>query len=286
MQSVWKLIVTVSDIETAEEVLEFNGALAQAVTPLSTIDPQTSRHQQLIEAYFTDQPDAAILQQHLPPYKDFAIEILPDLDWVSESQKGLMPVHVPPLFVHGSHDRDHIPPGRVGLEINAGEAFGTGHHETTTGCLQMIIRQLNYAPPRRAADIGCGTGVLAIALARLTRQTVIATDIDPIAVQTTTYNARLNHVGALIQTSTAAGFTSPVLRHAAPFDLIIANILAEPLRRLAPDFRHHLMPGGRLIVSGLLSSQEKSVVSAMLQQGLTLIDRLQIGEWTTLRFQG
>ncbi|MGC6471987.1 MAG: 50S ribosomal protein L11 methyltransferase [Parvibaculales bacterium] len=286
MQSVWKLTVTVSDVEAAEEALERYGALAQAVTPLSMggRDPKQPRH--VMEAYFTNQPDARTLQQHLPNHMDFVVEILPDLDWVSESQRGLKPVDVPPFFVHGSHDRANVPPGRMGLEINAGEAFGTGHHETTTGCLKMMLRQLKSAAPRRAADIGCGTGVLAIALARLTRQRVVAGDIDPIAVRTTDYNARLNHVGTLVETFVAAGFNSAALRRHAPFDLIVANILADPLRRLAPDFRRYLMPGGHLIVSGLLVSQESSVVASMRFQGLTLMDRLRIGEWTTLRFQG
>ena len=157
--------------------------------------------------------------------------------------------------------------------------------ETTTGCLKMMLRQLKSAAPPRHGR-GCGTGVLAIALARLTRQRVVAGDIDPIAVRTTDYNARLNHVGTLVETVVAAGFNSAALRRHAPFDLIVANILADPLRRLAPDFRRYLMPGGYLIVSGLLASQESSVVASMRFQGLTLMDRLRIGEWTTLRFQG
>ncbi|MGC6512034.1 MAG: 50S ribosomal protein L11 methyltransferase [Parvibaculales bacterium] len=286
MQSVWKLIVTVADIEAAEQVLETHGALAQAITPVSPAASSPFSDSHFIEAYFTGQPDAQSLQQALPRHTDFAIEILPDLDWVGESQKGLTPVSVPPLFVHGAHDRDAVPPGRIGLEINAGEAFGTGHHETTTGCLQMMLRQLKSGLPSRAADIGCGTGVLAIALARLTRRPVMAGDIDPIAVRTTAYNARLNHLGGLVKAETGAGFAGPALRQAAPFDLILANILAEPLRQLAPDFRRYLAPGGRLIVSGLLASQERGVVAAMRVQNISLTDRLQIGEWTTLRFRG
>ena len=285
MQTVWKLYLTTTALAETETQLEEIGALAQAVTPLG--DPQILAEERphLIEAYFTYQPIIAEIAPILPPHSDLSVELLPQLDWVSESQKGLPPVHVPPFFVYGSHDVAACPDSAIGVEINAGEAFGSGHHETTTGCLAMVAGLLKKTRPHNILDVGTGSGILAIALAKKLRTQIVATDIDPIAVKVTHQNARLNHVHPFIRAQCGDGFNTPLIRAHAPFELILANILAEPLKQMAPEFAVHLAPAGYLIVSGLLKNQTQSVRAAMRAQGLVVKNQQTNDEWVTLLFQ-
>ena len=162
-------------------------------------------------------------------------EALPDIDWVARSLEGLKPVRAGRFFVHGAHDRTLSHVGSIAIEIEAGLAFGTGHHGTTAGCLEMIDRVVRRERPRNALDLGAGSAVLAIAVAKLGRIPVLATDIDPVAIRVARQNVRLNGASAYVQAVTATGFHHPAFAANAPFDLIVANILARPLMQLAPE---------------------------------------------------
>jgi ribosomal protein L11 methyltransferase len=187
------------------------------------------------------------------------------------------------FFVYGHHDENRIPASAIPILIDAGQAFGTGHHATTHGCLEYISELCATRIPRNPLDIGTGTGVLAIALAKLSGRNVLASDIDPVAVKVARDNAKLNGVGNLVSAVTASGFGHPSLARHAPYDLILANILATPLVSLAPAFAKHLAPGGTLILSGILTTQENMVTSALRSQALPLVSRKRIGDWATLR---
>ena len=205
-------------------------------------------------------------------------------DWVAESLVGLKPVAAGRFIVHGAHDRAGIPPNRIGIEIEAALAFGTGHHGTTRGCLLAFDRLCkssrdgNAAP--RILDLGTGSGVLAIAAARVLRRRVLATDIDAAAVRVARANARLNGVGPLVTLATAAGVTAPAIRARAPFDLVFANILLEPLQRLAAPLAKIVAPGGRVVLSGLLTAQANAALTAY--HAFRLERRIVLDGWTTL----
>ena len=212
-------------------------------------------------------------------------EVLPDVDWVSRSLEGLKPVRAGRFFVHGSHDRAKRHSGDLGIEIEAGLAFGTGHHGTTAGCLEVLEQVVLRERPRNALDLGTGSAVLAIALARLAHIPVLATDIDPVAVRVAAANARLNHVKALVETVTAPGFHHPIFARRAPFDLIVANILARPLMRLAPQMANHVSLGGSLVLSGILDRQRDAVISAYVGQSFRHVRTLHREGWVTIHLK-
>lgn len=212
-------------------------------------------------------------------------EDVPDIDWVTHSLEGLKPVRASRFVVHGSHDRVKRRIGDIAIEIDAGLAFGTGHHGTTSGCLEMIDRVVRQRRPRNALDLGTGSAVLAIALAKLARTPVLATDIDPVATRVATANVRLNQVTALVETATATGFHHPVFARRAPFDLIVANILARPLMRLAPEMAGHLAPGGSLILSGILDRQRDAVIAAYVGQRFRHVRTSWRQGWVTLHLK-
>jgi ribosomal protein L11 methyltransferase len=175
-----------------------------------------------------------------------------------------------------------VPAGLTGIRIDAAQAFGTGHHETTTGCLEAIERTLKRRRPRHVLDVGTGTGILAIALAKRLKTPVIASDIDPVAVATTEQNARENGVGPDVFAVEAAGLDHRIIAANAPYDLIVANILAGPLQALAPAVGRAAAPGGTVILSGILNEQAARVTAAYRAQALRLVERLVRKEWTTL----
>ncbi|RCW86081.1 50S ribosomal protein L11 methyltransferase [Phyllobacterium bourgognense] len=212
-------------------------------------------------------------------------EQVPDIDWVAHSLEGLKPVRAGRFFVHGSHDRDKRRINELGIEIDAGQAFGTGHHGTTSGCLDMISQVIRREHPRNALDLGTGSAVLAIGIAKLAPIRILATDIDPVAVAVAQENVVKNGVAARIQTETATGFHHPAMRAAAPFDLIVANILARPLMQLAPEMRKHLAWGGSLILSGILETQREKVLAAYRVQGLFHMKTLRREGWVTLHLK-
>jgi ribosomal protein L11 methyltransferase len=204
-------------------------------------------------------------------------------DWVHESLSGLEPVSAGRFIVHGAHDRARVAPNRIGIEIEAALAFGTGHHGTTRGCLLALERICkSHRRPLRIFDLGTGTGVLAIAAARALRQHVLATDIDASSIGIARDNTRINSAAPLITVLKADGVTTPAVRACAPFDLIFANILLGPLRRLASPLTQLIAPGGRLVLSGILSSQANAAIAAY--HALTLERRIVLDGWTTLIF--
>ncbi|MCO4315993.1 50S ribosomal protein L11 methyltransferase [Phyllobacterium sp. 21LDTY02-6] len=212
-------------------------------------------------------------------------EQLPDIDWVAHSLEGLRPVRAGRFFVHGSHDRHRRRVNDLAIEIDAGQAFGTGHHGTTSGCLEMIGHVVRREHPRNALDLGTGSAVLAIGIARLTPIPVLATDIDPVAIVVAQENIANNGVASRVKAVTATGFHHPSFRANAPFELIVANILARPLMQLAPQMRQHLAWGGSLILSGILDTQRDKVLAAYRAQGLYHHRTLHREGWVTLHLK-
>ena len=213
------------------------------------------------------------------------VEELPDIDWVTHSLEGLSPVRAGRFFVHGSHDRDKRRVNDLSIEIDAGLAFGTGHHGTTAGCLEMISEVIRRERPRNALDLGTGSAVLAIGIAKLSPIPVLATDIDPVATAVAHENVIKNGVASRIRTATATGFHHPVMQKSAPYDLIVANILARPLMQLAPAMRNHLTHGGSLILSGILDSQRDKVLAAYRVQSLYHVKTLHRNGWVTIHLK-
>jgi ribosomal protein L11 methyltransferase len=207
-----------------------------------------------------------------------------DRDWVKLSLEGLAPVAAGRFFLYGSHDRHLKRAGGVSLEIDAGTAFGTGHHGTTAGCLEALDHILKRLLPRRILDVGCGTGVLALAAAKATKRKVLATDIDAEAVRVTLANASLNKVRSFLQAQTAAGLHHPAIASGAPYNLIFANILARPLANLAQGLSRIVAPGGMLILSGLTVDQKRWISACYSARGLVPVETLIRGPWVTLVF--
>ncbi|MCX8996443.1 50S ribosomal protein L11 methyltransferase [Rhizobiaceae bacterium BDR2-2] len=212
-------------------------------------------------------------------------ETIPDADWIAMSLEGLKPVRAGRFLVHGSHDRDKVQANDLAIEIEAGQAFGTGHHGTTAGCLEMIEDVFKARTARNALDLGTGSGVLAIAVRKLRPIPVLATDIDPVAVRVARENARLNGIASGLAFETAPGFHSPAFRAYGPFDVIIANILARPLIRMAPELARHLAPHGTVILSGILAAQRWKVLSAYNGAGLAHVRTIWRNGWVTIRLE-
>jgi ribosomal protein L11 methyltransferase len=206
-------------------------------------------------------------------------------DWVRATLEELVPVPAGRFIVHGQHDRARVPLNKLGIEIEAALAFGTGHHGTTRGCLLLLDEVLKAYHPRRVLDLGTGTGVLAIAAAKAQHRPVLASDIDPLSVRVARDNARLNGVGGLVQAIQATGFSAPSFATRGPFDLVLANILANPLRQMATPMARHLAPSALVVLSGLLPHQAQGVVAAYRARGLVLVRHLQIAGWSSLLMQ-
>ncbi|PZO78968.1 MAG: 50S ribosomal protein L11 methyltransferase [Mesorhizobium amorphae] len=265
-------------------------ALDEWGVPLAIRDVEEAGPESVIEVYVEDdwEPVSATLSTALRELgldAEVGHEALPDIDWVTRSLEGLKPVRAGRFLVHGSHDRARRRPNDLAIEIEAGLAFGTGHHGTTAGCLEMLGRVVPRERPRALLDLGTGSAVLAIALAKLSRRPVLATDIDPVAVRVAADNARLNGVGELVDAVTAVGFSHRLIGLAAPYDLIVANILARPLMRLAPEFAHHLAPGGSVILSGILERQRASVIAAYVGQRFRHVQTLWREGWVTIHLK-
>jgi ribosomal protein L11 methyltransferase len=194
-------------------------------------------------------------------------EELPDIDWVAENQRSFRPFQVGPFWVHPSHARDGLPAGLLPLEIDAGMAFGTGTHATTRGCLEMLAT-LDPAETANAVDVGCGSGILAIAMAQLWKRAVVGGDNDPQAVEVAVENAKLNGMAAFCTFVTSIGLQASELVRRAPYDLIVANILAGPLIELSESFAAATRPGGRALLSGLLVEQADMILSTYKRRGL------------------
>jgi ribosomal protein L11 methyltransferase len=271
-------------------------ALVDAVMARDELAITASAHEDestgewIFEAACTEEPDiaafTALAREVLGGEVSFAAELIDtEVNWVAKSLEGLKPVLAGGFFIHGSHDAPPVGPRPLAIRIDAAQAFGTGHHETTTGCLEAIDRALKRRRFTSMVDIGTGTGVLAIALAMRTRQPVLATDIDPVAVATTAENAEDNGVGRLVLPLEATGLDHPQIRAAGPYDLIVANILAAPLVALSPGMRRIAAPGATIILSGILNTQAARVIAAYGRQGIVLTQKLVRKEWTTLMLE-
>ena len=238
-----------------------------------------------VGAYFIESPDEIALALLAAAHgaKDFAVSELPDTDWVAHVKRELHPVEAGRFFVYGSHDADKVPDQSVSLLIEAAMAFGTGHHGTTLGCLAAFDVLLNEGfTAHNVADIGCGTAVLALAAAKVWPETVLASDIDEVAVDVALANAKANGLEDRLVCVEAAGFEHEDIKSRAPFDLIFANILKGPLIELAPDMRAHCAQDGRVILSGLLNEQAEAVIAAYIADGFELTRHSVHGEWSCL----
>ena len=206
-------------------------------------------------------------------------------DWVKESLEGLVPVPAGRFVVHGQHDRANVPPNKLGIEIEAALAFGTGHHGTTRGCLLLLDQVLNARMPRRVLDLGSGTGVLAIAAAKALRRRILASDIDPHSAAVARDNARLNGVGNLVETICATGFAAPAVQGAGAVRPGAGQYPGQSAEALATPMAAHLAPWAMVILSGLLPHQAGGVIAAYRARGLVLRRRLQIEGWSSLLLQ-
>lgn len=239
-----------------------------------------------VGGYFLDAPDdiALALLTAAHGAKPFVVSEVPDQDWVAHVRRELPPVEAGRFWVYGSHDAGSVPQGRVSLLIEAAMAFGTGHHGTTQGCLLALEDYISEGgEAKNCADIGCGTAVLAMAAARVWGNDVIASDIDPVAVEVAEANLRANGMEGQVTCLESVGFDHPNIAAAAPFDLVFANILKPPLLALAEDMSRFVAEGGTIILSGLLVDQGDEVADAYEKQGFRLLQRRDIGEWTALR---
>jgi ribosomal protein L11 methyltransferase len=238
-----------------------------------------------VGAYFTESPDdiALALLAAVHGANPFAISEVPDVDWVAHLRRELTPVRAGRFYVHGSHDADTVPEGVEALCIEAAMAFGTGHHNTTKGCLEALDRLATQGfQPRRVVDIGCGTAVLAMGAARLWPVTVLASDIDAVAVDTAAANVIANGLDGRVICIEAAGFGHQMLEDNAPYDLVLANILKQPLIDLAPQMAQMVAPEGRIILSGILTTQADEVLDIYGAQGFGLDRRDDLGDWSAL----
>ncbi len=241
-----------------------------------------------VTVHFAEPPDQAAVCELVgtaagsEAARDITFDTVEAKDWVKATLEELVPVRAGRFIVHGRHDRAKIPANKLGIEIEAALAFGTGHHGTTRGCLLLLDSLLRARSPRRVLDLGTGSGVLAIAAARALRRRVLASDIDPLSVTTARDNARQNGAGNWVETILATGFAAPGFAEHGPFDLVMANILANPLRQMATAMAHHLAPSAQVILSGLLPHQAQGVIAAYRARGLVLQGHLQIEGWSSL----
>jgi ribosomal protein L11 methyltransferase len=280
----------IGDEQTARQVTDIlNESLDDGEAAVSAFERSDGRWD--VTVHFADPPDEERIRSlvALAASDDIAQTIIFDTiaakDWVKASLEGLVPVAAGRFIVHGQHDRAHVPPNKLGIEIEAALAFGTGHHGTTRGCLLLLDHVLRSKMPRRVLDLGAGTGVLAIAAAKALRRRVLASDIDPRSAVVAAENARLNGVGDLVESICATGFAAPQFRMRAPFDLVLANILANPLRQMAPAMAAHLAPDAMVILSGLLPHQTRGVIAAHRANGVILIRQIRIDGWCSLLMQ-
>lgn len=280
-------LTTLPDKSKAVALGEALETLDPAPTGVGVFEVEDGKDFWEVGGYFLEAPNDINLALLSAAYgaKSFVVSEVPDQDWVAKVRRELPPVEAGRFFIYGSHDAKHLPAERVGLLIEAAMAFGTGHHGTTLGCLRVYDRLLDKGYIfNNVLDLGCGTAVLAMAAAHMSSGNVIASDIDPVAVEVANANLRANNLIGRVRCLESTGFGAPELLEVAPFDLIFANILKGPLIDLAPAIAQHLKIGGAAVLSGLLIEQAEAVVDTYQENGVVLLDREDIEEWTTLTF--
>lgn len=279
----------------------FEMAVEAASEELGEFPPTVSRFEQpgselwRVDVYFAGKPSQGFIDRILTSAQlvnwDYELAPIEERDWVSESQKLLAPVRSGRFLVYGAHDADKAEPSLINLQVDAGQAFGTGKHETTAACLALLDQLANTYSPASYLDLGTGSGVLALAAAKVwPRARGTGSDIDPIATDVAIENAAINGVQVRapeapvgVHFLTADGFDHPTLAAEAPYDLIIANILAGPLIDMAAGVAGALAQDGMLILSGLLITQKPDVLNAYAEQGLRLVGEEEDGEWAALQ---
>jgi len=278
-------LTTLSEKSRAEALGEALEGLEPSPTGVGVFEVEDGKGLWEVGGYFLEVPNDINLALLAAAYgaKPFIISEVPDQDWVAKVRRELPPVEAGRFFVYGSHDAEHLPSDRIGLLIEAAMAFGTGHHGTTLGCLRAFDRLLdqNYIF-NNVLDLGCGTAVLAMAAARTTSINVIASDIDSIAVEVANANIVANDLINRVTCIESIGFNALDFLNAAPFDLIFANILKGPLIHLAPEIARNLKTGGIVVLSGILIEQSAEILGIYEAQGITLLEREDIGEWVAL----
>ena len=233
--------------------------------------------------YFEGRPDGVGLALVEAAFGvQFAVSELPETDWVAKVRRELAPVEAGRFWLHGSHDAHRVPGDRVPLLIDAAMAFGTGHHGTTLGCLRALDRMADGPAPGAVLDLGCGTAVLAMAAARVWDGPVVASDIDPVAIEVAEANLAANDMAGRVETVVAEGLGEPRIAARAPYGLVLANILMGPLLGLAPGIAGITASGGRAVLSGILNAQADAVAEAYEAAGFAEERRETIAEWTTL----
>ena len=278
-------LTTMPGQATANALAEAVEALDPAPTGIGVFEVEDGSGLWEVGVYFTDSPDRAGLAVLAAVHnvKQFVVSEVPDQDWVAKVRRELAPVVAGRFFVYGSHDADKVPTDKIPLLIEAAMAFGTGHHGTTLGCLRALDNLVEAdVPLNSVVDIGCGTAVLAMAAAHFSPNPVLASDIDPVAVDVATANVAANNLIGKVNCVVAAGFDAPALAQAAPFDLIFANILKGPLIALAADMANVANPGGHVILSGILNEQADEVVAVYARLVFNQVARDSIVDWTTL----
>jgi ribosomal protein L11 methyltransferase len=280
----------IGDERTARRVVDLlNESLDDDQAAVAAFERSDGRWD--ISAHFAEAPDQSTIRELVAlaagdeVAQHIAFDTVEAKDWVAASLEDLVPVPAGRFIVHGRHDRARIPANKLGIEIEAALAFGTGHHGTTRGCLLLLGQVLRARQPQRVLDLGTGTGVLAIAAAKALRRRVLASDIDPVSVRVARDNARLNGVGNLVEAICATGFSAPQFAARGPFDLVLANILANPLRQMATPMAAHLAPSASVILSGLLPHQAQGVIAAYRARGVILRRHLKIDGWSSLLMQ-
>ena len=271
--------------DQAEALGEAMEELDPAPTGIGVFEIEDGSGTWEVGGYFTEEPDGVELALLASAFGagDFVISEVPDTDWVDKVRRELTPVEAGRFFVYGSHDADKVPETSVPLLIEAAMAFGTGHHGTTLGCLKALDRlDAGGLRVKNVADIGCGTAVLAMAAAKIWEADVLASDIDEVAIEVAEANLRANGMDGEVACYVAPGFEHDDIRAAAPFDLVFANILKQPLIDLAPSMAANMTAGGHAILSGLLTRQAEDVVAAYAEAGFTEASREVIGDWVTL----
>ncbi|SNR25198.1 50S ribosomal protein L11 methyltransferase [Puniceibacterium sediminis] len=281
-------LTTLMGKDAAEALGEAMEALWPEPTGVGVFEMEDGSGLWEIGGYFEEQPEETELALLAAAYgaRPFAISEVPETDWVAKVRRELVPVEAGRFFVYGSHDADKVPEGCEPLLIEAAMAFGTGHHGTTLGCLRALDELATGGfVGKSVADIGCGTAVLAMGAARIWPGPVLASDIDEVAVDVAEANVIANKLTGQVKCVEATGFEHPDLLAAAPFDLVFANILKAPLIDLAPDMGRHIGAQGYAILSGILNEQADDVIAAYAENGIALVRRQEIGEWTTLTLQ-